>query len=58
MHSAASDRECKYHKQITNKSVRLLSRGGQMPANLPVCQRVVIMIELSHQQQGEECERH
>ncbi len=34
MHSAASDKDCKYHKQITNKSVRLLLREGQMPVYL------------------------
>jgi hypothetical protein len=57
-HSAASDKECKYHKQITNKSVRLLLREGQMPVNLTVWQRVGIRIELSHRQQWEECVRH
>jgi hypothetical protein len=50
MHLAASNKECKYHEQITNKSVRLLSREDQMPANLTVWQRVVIKIELSHRQ--------
>jgi hypothetical protein len=51
MHSAASDKECKYQEKITNKSVCLLSREGQMPVNLPVWRRVEIKIELSHPQQ-------
>ncbi len=52
MNSAASDKECKYHKQITNKSVRLLSREGQMPVNLTVWQRVVIKTEHKPQTTG------